>query len=624
MAKKKGKSQNKVEIAEDWCFSCKDGGKLIVCDHKQCLKAYHAECVEKDESFFETEKSWICNWHSCFICQRNSKFLCFCCPTAVCQHCILNAEFARVRGNKGFCNNCLKLALLWEENMDVDSDGEKVDLKDRNTYEGLFTEYWDIIKEKEGLTIQHLHAADAVIKKGKKSSSYRDESDKDEDLYLASDDDNDKEEEEEEDGLDECLPVQKRKRSKDRRLLIKKGVKSNKREFNDWGSKSLLDFLVSIGKDTTKKLSQYDVSSIIGGYINQNKLFQPDKKRKILCDEKLESVFGRKIINRNKIYDLLESHFLENLEPLEDEMGYSSEDEADNAVVTCREPSTFIKSLEDEAANAALAFRKQKKSSALLKSQEKEAVVNAPQSCFAAITPENIKLIYLKRSLVQELSKQPETFGSKVIGSFVRVKSDPSDRFQTKSHQLAQVTGIKELEVNNTEIILQVSNMSKDICISMLSDDNFSEEECEDLRQQVIGGLLKKLTIVELEQKARVLHEDITKHWIFRELALLQNLIDRANEKGRRRELFEYLERKQLLQTSAEQSRLLQKVPEVIAEGVEVKPRSKDATIEQRDESGGHRAAVAYGNSSGYTKPSSAYLKSQPTWRSNVGKSIQG
>ncbi|KAL7205701.1 hypothetical protein ACSBR2_018599 [Camellia fascicularis] len=64
----------------------------------------------------------------------------------------------------------------------------------------------------------------------------------------------------------------------------------------------------------------------------------------------------------------------------------------------------------------------------------------------------------------------------------------------------------------------------------MLSDVFFSEEECEDLSQKVKDGLLKKPTI------ARSLHEDITKHWIARELNLLRNLIDRANEKGWRRE----------------------------------------------------------------------------------------
>ncbi|KAF3675719.1 putative DNA-directed RNA polymerase III subunit RPC7-like [Capsicum annuum] len=39
MAKKGGKRIfNKEEIAEDWCFDCKDGGELMICDYGKCLK----------------------------------------------------------------------------------------------------------------------------------------------------------------------------------------------------------------------------------------------------------------------------------------------------------------------------------------------------------------------------------------------------------------------------------------------------------------------------------------------------------------------------------------------------------------------------------------------------------
>ncbi|PSS19015.1 Plus-3 domain, subgroup protein [Actinidia chinensis var. chinensis] len=560
--KKKGKGKrkailNKEEIAEDWCFECKDGGLLLVCDYKDCLKSYHAECAGKDESAYETGNQWACKWHSCFICHKSSKFQCFVCPNAVCQRCITAAEFATVRGNKGFCNNCLKLALLAEENVDVDSDGEKVDFKDRNTVEGLFKEYWDIIKEKERLVLEHLHSADAQLKKGKKSKSgsCSDESETYDGNQSASDDDDG-------DEIEEHKPSRKRKRSKG----MKKEMKSNKRGFIGWGSNALISFLESIGRDTSQKLSQYDVSSIVSGYINENKLFHPEKKRKILCDDKLKSVLGRKTVNKHKIYDLLEPHFLENLEPSEDdEPEYSSEDKDENVFVACK---------------------KKRKSSGNRKPQEKEVAFDAPKCYFASIVADNIKLVYLKRGVVLEILKQPETFECKVIGSFVRVKSESSDYSLRNSHQLVQVTGIKKtsLEANNTETLLQVSNMSKDICISMLSDDNFSEEECEDLSQKVRGGLLRRPTIVELQEKARSLHGDITKNWIVRELALLQNLIDRANEKGWRKELDEYLWRKQRLQTPSEQLKLLEKVPEVIADDAEAELMFEEAVKDYKQE----------------------------------------
>ncbi|WMV10867.1 hypothetical protein MTR67_004252 [Solanum verrucosum] len=86
------------------------------------------------------------------------------------------------------------------------------------------------------------------------------------------------------------------------------------------------------------------------------------------------------------------------------------------------------------------------------------------------------------------------------------------------------------------EIHLQLSNLMKDIPISSLSDDNFYEEECEDLRERIKAGLLKRPTVLELESKAQVLHKDITKHWIEREVVLLQKHIDHANEKGWRKQ----------------------------------------------------------------------------------------
>ncbi|XAR56266.1 hypothetical protein NMG60_11036679 [Bertholletia excelsa] len=563
MKKKAKKVKVKEDISEDWCFICKDGGLINVCDFKNCPKSYHAECVEKEGSICKERtiskdgNRWSCNWHYCFICHKSSKYHCYCCPNAVCQRCIDGAEFALVKGKKGFCNNCLKLALLGEEGLDVDSDGEQVDFKDRETYEGLFKEYWDIIKEQEGLTLEHLHSADVRLQKGQnyKAGSCQDKSDDDEDYKRITNDDDD-DSSDEDDGV---VDINKHKlEPKKKKFKRQREVKSNKREFNGWGSKSLMDFLTSVGEDTSKKLSQHDVCFIINGYIKENKLYNPGKK-KILCDEKLKSLFGRKNFKRNEIYDLLDPHFLENVAPLEEAELESSED--------------------DE--NVLASLKKRKGSSTGRKTQEKEVVSpSTSQGKFASIVTENIKLVYLKRTLVQELLKQPEAFEEKIVGSFVRVKSDSSSR--RNSHQLVQVTGLKKTseEADNIAILLQVADMEKDIAINMLSDDNFTEEECEDLRQKVKDGQVRKPTIVEIEEKARILHEDITKHWIPRELSLLQNLIDRANEKGWRSKLYEYMEKKRLLQTESEVSRLLQRVPQVISDVAEAE--HKDVSTEHK------------------------------------------
>ncbi|PPR96753.1 hypothetical protein GOBAR_AA23920 [Gossypium barbadense] len=278
----------------------------------------------------------------------------------------------------------------------------------------------------------------------------------------------------------------------------KRKAKSKKLEFNGWGSKPLIEFLESIGKDTTEKISQHDVSDIIGKYINDNNLTNPAKKKRVLCDERLYSIFGRKTISRIKVYDLLETHYLENQDAWDDDFFFSSEEE----------------------------------------------------------NLENIKLVYLKKSLVLDLSKDFGSFEAKVVDSFVRIKSDPNNFLQKNSHQLVLVKGMKVSGNNdvNADILLQVSNFVKDVRISMLSDDDFSQEECEDLHQRMKKGLLKRPTIAELEAKARALHEDITKH---------------------------HMERRQLLQTPEEQSRLLCEVPNVIAEEVEPETVLQDVKHEK-------------------------------------------
>lgn len=33
------------QIHEDYCFQCGDGGELVMCDKKDCPKAYHLLCL---------------------------------------------------------------------------------------------------------------------------------------------------------------------------------------------------------------------------------------------------------------------------------------------------------------------------------------------------------------------------------------------------------------------------------------------------------------------------------------------------------------------------------------------------------------------------------------------------
>lgn len=296
---------------------------------------------------------------------------------------------------------------------------ESVDLRDRETYEGLFREYYEIVKEKEGFDKSSLLAGKAQL-------------DKEKICKISSDSDNSEEEDGHSEEEDEQLssdngdfsdgePKKKKlkmKRCRQQKTKSQRSVNSKKKVFVGWGSKALIDFLQFIGQDTREKLSQYDVTSIVTKYIKDHNLVHPVKKRRILCDVRLQAVFGKKVINRHRIFSLLERHFIENEEQFQkDDLDQDLEDDTETLVA----PKTE-KKLE------------QKKISSIWCS-------TAAQSQFAALIPENIKLVYLRRSLVLEMLKQPESIESKILGSFVRVKLDSHDYEQHNSHQLVQVTG---------------------------------------------------------------------------------------------------------------------------------------------------------------------------------------
>ncbi|KAL5173894.1 Uncharacterized protein HKD37_16G046336 [Glycine soja] len=306
----------------------------------------------------------------------------------------------------------------------------------------------------------------------------------------------------------------------------KRKYRTKKKEYQGWGSTSLIWFLESIGRDTSTEITQSEAANIVMEYVKQHNLFHKTKKKRIECDEKLHLLFGRKTISRLKINDLLESHFAENCEESSDGIFFDSEDD-ESALTACETPRTAPSER---------------------KSQPKKPAFEKPRSCFAAIVPANIKLVYLKRSLVEDLLKDPETFETKVVGSFIRIRCDPNDYLQKNSHQLLQVTGMKKSSEVKGEIHLQASGFIKDIRIQMLSDDNFSVEECEDLHQRVKDCLVKRPMIVDMEQTARVLHEDMTRH-VCTELTL-----------------DEYLRRREKLQSPDEQERLLREFPQVIAD----------------------------------------------------------
>lgn len=428
-----------------------------------------------------------------------------------------------------------------ENNIEIDSDGERVDFSDRSTVEFLFKEYWEIIIKKEGLTLDNLQEAYASLNDGpdqiSDSENFPKVQDSSDDDFLGNSDGGD---------ADPICPSNLNGTSNKVKPFLKH-AKSKKNVYVGWGSKELIGFLESIGKDTSKSLDQFGAAEVVKEYIRQKDLSQKDKKKHVICDEKLKQLFRKSKVKYNKIYSLLERHIAAN-DTSEDETFASSEDNSDS----CMKKRTRTMTSEFTTSKGTSERNKR---------------------CFASLVCDNIKLIYLKKSVVIDLLKQPEAFENKVIGCFVRVKNDPKDYSYYKPkafYQLGQITGIRksseEYKVKDmsTDMLLCVSSCWSEVKISRLSDEDFGEDECEDFRLFVQKEHSKRLTVAELEEKARSVHRDIVTHWIDKELKRPDNLIELANEKGWRYEKLEYIDKRQLLRSPSERQRLLEEVPRVI------------------------------------------------------------
>ncbi|XP_076140069.1 histone-lysine N-methyltransferase NSD3 isoform X2 [Alosa pseudoharengus] len=76
------KRKLKPESHEYRCFCCGEGGELVMCDRKDCPKAYHVLCLNLTTPPYGR---WECPWHQCDVCQRVSSVFCDFCPTSFCR-----------------------------------------------------------------------------------------------------------------------------------------------------------------------------------------------------------------------------------------------------------------------------------------------------------------------------------------------------------------------------------------------------------------------------------------------------------------------------------------------------------------------------------------------------------
>ncbi|XP_050209121.1 zinc finger CCCH domain-containing protein 19-like [Mercurialis annua] len=560
--------QRKKKEEEDVCFVCYDGGSLVLCDRRGCPKAYHPACIKRDESFFQSKSKWNCDWHICSSCQKASHYMCYTCAYSLCKACTKDADFVCVRGTKGICGACMKTIMLIENITPENTEKAQVDFDDKTSWEYLFRDYWIDLKAKLSITVDELTRAKNPRKgdepaKSKNSakgigSSVAPKEVSSGELYQV----DDEKDASVDNGGNMEANRSKRRKTRDQVKVLKK-QKSLVREGSDvdevtpltegpWATKELLEFVAHMKNGDTSVVSQFDVQALLVEYIKRNNLRDPRQKSQIICDSRLRNLFGQPRVGHFEMLKLLENHFLiKEKSPADD----GTREGVSDAIDSDGEAAGSSDSRNDRRRKS----RKKSKSHMNRNSEE-----------YAAIDVHNISLVYLKRSLLENLLDDTEKFHEKVVGSFVRIRISGGDQKQNM-YRLVPVIGTSKVDESykvgsrKTDIMVEILNLNKKETVSIdgISNQEFSEDECRRLRQSIKCGLIKRMKVGEVQEKAMALQSVKVNDWLQAEIARLNHLRDRASETGRRKELRECVEKLDLLKSPKERQRRLHEIPDV-------------------------------------------------------------
>ncbi|KAJ1299139.1 hypothetical protein BS78_01G508900 [Paspalum vaginatum] len=580
------------------CFICFDGGNLVVCDRRGCPKVYHPACIKRDEAFFQSRSKWNCGWHICSSCEKAVHYMCYTCTYSLCKVCVKQGKFFSVRGTKGFCDTCFGTILLIESK---DESATKVDFDDVLSWEYLFKLYWLDLKGKLSLTLEELTSAknrwnvpNTSARKEKEESS--------DDLYDVNNDD---------DAGSDCSSGKRRrtnssrKRGRKRRkapsdcsIAAKKGelpirgAESVPMEVpkervtlpvdtkvpngqaplpvgmkvpNErvplppdmkWASPELLEFIGHMRDGDQSFVSQFDVQTLLLEYIKKNNLRDPQRKSQIICDTRLLRLFRKARVAHFEMLNLLEMHFLMNETP-----GPGVNDSS-QVTTTLNSAHVDTNGYSDMATKLSPDKRRR-----MHRKIEREPQVNL--EAYAAVDMHNINLIYMRRSVMEDLIDDA-TFSDKVRGAFVRIKISGVGQKQD-IYRLVKVVGTHKVPEKYcigkkmTNVALEILNLDKKEIITMdtTSNQDFTEEECKRLRQSMKCGVISRLKVGDIQEKAKILQSVRVNDWFENEKQRLGHLRDRASETGRRKEFRECVEKLQLLNNSEERSRRINEVLEV-------------------------------------------------------------
>ncbi|XP_052191098.1 zinc finger CCCH domain-containing protein 44-like isoform X2 [Diospyros lotus] len=518
-AKQPAAKKTKVEEEdEDVCFICFDGGSLVLCDRRGCPKAYHPACIKRDEAFFRSRAKWNCGWHICSSCQKAAHYMCYTCTYSLCKACVKDADYLCVRERKGFCALCMKTILLIENVDQGNKETAQVDFDDKGSWEYLFKMYWSCLKEKLSLTLDELtraqnpwKAAGIVACKGKSLDGNYGK------VSMSH-------------SLSACLEANnlKGRMSKEEPnftnkgdcLTMDKSINGNDNASGGstkWASKELLEFVAHMKSGDISMLSKFDVQSLLLDYIVKNNLRDPHQKSQIICDLRLRNLFGRQRLGHFDMLKLLEFHFLNG-------------EDAQKDVTQSNTSVTTLSQLEGNG--------------------------------------DNDNLLVIDKDM-----KDSGKFHEKVVGSIVRIRISDNDQKQDK-HRLVPVVGTHKVAVPYTigertvDFMLEILNLGnkETIAIDAISNQEFSDDECRQLCQNIKCGLLNRLTLGQVQEKAMALQEVRLNDWLEMEVMRLNQLLDEASKMGHKKELRDCVQKLELLKTPEEHRRRLHEIPVVHAD----------------------------------------------------------
>ncbi|KAJ6906912.1 hypothetical protein NC651_017550 [Populus alba x Populus x berolinensis] len=572
-------SQRKKRDEEDVCFICFDGGSLVLCDRRGCPKAYHPACIKRDEAFFRSKAKWNCGWHICSSCQKASHYMCYTCPYSLCKGCTKDADYLCVRGNKGFCGTCMRTIMLIENIATVNQEKVQVDFDDTTSWEYLFKVYWIYLKAKLSLTIDELTKAKnpwkgddlTKVKSPWKGAGAMAPKQDPSGEFCHSNDNNGSFSDSFCGNLE--IHAKRRKMEDQPKLHIENSLVMEKSctdqlthppDSTLWATKELLDFVSHLKNGDMSVLSPFEVQSLLLEYIKRNDLRDPHQKGHIFCDSRLIKLFGKERVGHFEMLKLLEYHFLVKEKSPVDETTVMGVSNAGGGQVEAAGNS------DSQLVTGSDRRRKTRK-----KIDDRGPQINCNPEEYAAIDVHNISLLYLKRSLMENLMDDAGKFHEKVVGSFVRIKISGGDKKQDM-YRLVQVVGIGKaaesykVGTKTTDDMLEILNLDKKEVISIdgISDQDFSEGECKRLRQSIKCGLIKRLTVGEIQKRAMVIQDAKVRDRLEEEILKLNHLRDRASENGRRKEypLLECVEKLDLLKSPEERQRRLLEIPDVHAD----------------------------------------------------------